>query len=153
MPNKKASTPERPTRLTRVTAEKMVAGVCAGIAHYFRIDPTVVRLFFVLVTVMGGFGVLAYLILWLVMPTDEAVIENNPEQTIQDNALEMKKMAATIIKTTPPGDARVTWGILIMVMGIVLLLQNMGLTRFIDWGKFWPLLLIGAGLALVIREK
>ena len=55
-------------RLMRSQSDRMVAGVAAGLAEYFNIDPAIVRLLFVLATVMGGHGVLIYLILWLVMP-------------------------------------------------------------------------------------
>jgi len=48
--------------------DSMVAGVCAGIADYFEIDPTVVRLIWVLFIFGMGTGLLAYLILWIVVP-------------------------------------------------------------------------------------
>ncbi|MCA9984430.1 MAG: PspC domain-containing protein [Anaerolineales bacterium] len=61
-------------RLMRSQSDRMVAGVAAGLAEYFNIDPAIVRLLFVLMTVMGGHGLLIYLILWLVMPeVDEPV--------------------------------------------------------------------------------
>ncbi|MGL5682698.1 MAG: PspC domain-containing protein [Marinifilaceae bacterium] len=58
-------------RLYRSTSDRMVAGVCGGIAHYFQWDPTLVRVAYVLITLFTAFsGVLAYLILWLVMPAE-----------------------------------------------------------------------------------
>ena len=63
-------------RLYRIRDGRLVAGVCAGLAAYFGIDPTLVRLAFVVLTVFGGFGVLLYLGAWLVIPeeTDGASI-------------------------------------------------------------------------------
>lgn len=55
-------------RLRRSATESMVAGVCGGIAEYFNIDPVIVRLIFVVVTLTSGLGLPAYLILWVVMP-------------------------------------------------------------------------------------
>jgi phage shock protein C len=46
----------------------MVAGVCAGVAEYFGIDPVIVRIIFVLLALAGGPGFLLYIILWIVMP-------------------------------------------------------------------------------------
>lgn len=46
----------------------MIAGVCAGIANYLGIDPTVVRVLYVLVALFAGFGILLCVILWIVMP-------------------------------------------------------------------------------------
>jgi phage shock protein C len=55
-------------RLTRSMDDRMVAGVCAGLASYFNLDPSLVRLLFVLVFFLGGSALLIYLILWIVMP-------------------------------------------------------------------------------------
>lgn len=56
--------------LRRSLEERMIAGVCGGLARYFRIDPTLVRLGWVLFTLLGGAGVLAYLIAWLIIPDE-----------------------------------------------------------------------------------
>ncbi len=50
--------------------EKMIGGVCAGIAEYFNIDPTIVRLVWAILIFAYGTGLLAYLICWLVIPED-----------------------------------------------------------------------------------
>ena len=55
-------------RLYRARGDRKLAGVCAGIAEYFGWDPTLVRVGWILLTLLGGSGVLLYLILWLVMP-------------------------------------------------------------------------------------
>ncbi|MFC4526526.1 PspC domain-containing protein [Dyella halodurans] len=55
-------------RLYRSRSDRKIAGVCGGIAEHFGWDPTLVRLGWVLLTLMGGSGILIYLILWLVMP-------------------------------------------------------------------------------------
>lgn len=57
-------------RLQRSTSNKMIAGVCAGIANYFNLDPTIIRILYVLMVFFAGFGILLYLILWLVIPSD-----------------------------------------------------------------------------------
>ena len=54
--------------LYRNTENKMLAGVCSGIADYFDIDPTLVRLGWVLFCALGGCGVLAYIVAALVIP-------------------------------------------------------------------------------------
>jgi phage shock protein C len=46
----------------------MVAGVAAGLAEYMNLDPTIVRLLFVLLALAGGPGILIYIIMWIVMP-------------------------------------------------------------------------------------
>jgi phage shock protein C len=59
-------------RLYRSTTDKMIGGVCAGLANYFGLDPTVVRLIFVFLFLLGGHGLLVYLILLLVIPPQPA---------------------------------------------------------------------------------
>ena len=59
-------------RLQRSTKNKMIGGVCAGLAHYFNIDPTIVRVIFLIAFLGLGTGFLLYLILWLVMPVSSS---------------------------------------------------------------------------------
>ena len=58
-------------RLYRLREGRVVAGVCAGLAAYFGIDPTLVRLAFAVVTVFGGIGILVYLVAWIVIPEED----------------------------------------------------------------------------------
>lgn len=55
-------------KLRRSRTDKMVAGVCGGLGKYFALDPTILRLVFVLLLIFAGTGLLAYLIMWLVIP-------------------------------------------------------------------------------------
>lgn len=57
-------------KLKRSTENKMIAGVCAGIANYFNLDPTLVRVLYVLMVLFAGFGILLYLILWIIIPKE-----------------------------------------------------------------------------------
>ena len=66
---------EEPKKLYRSEADKMVAVVCGGIAEYFMLDPTLVRLGYILLSVFTVFsGVLAYLILWVVVPKRKSLM-------------------------------------------------------------------------------
>jgi phage shock protein C len=66
-----ASGSETPRRLYRVTSEKRIAGVCAGLARYFEVDVTLVRLLVVAGSLCsGGLGLLAYIAAWIIMPRE-----------------------------------------------------------------------------------
>lgn len=56
-------------RLERSYKNSMIAGVCGGIGEYMDIDPTIVRLIMVFLALFSGFGCLAYIIMWIIMPT------------------------------------------------------------------------------------
>ena len=60
-------------KLYRAEEGKLLCGVCAGIAEYFAIDPTLVRLAWVLFSALGGSGVLAYLICALIIPSKSKI--------------------------------------------------------------------------------
>jgi phage shock protein C len=61
-----------PKRLMRSSRDKKIAGVCAGIAEYFDLDPTLVRVLWLIAIFFGGTGFLLYVILWIVLPVAPA---------------------------------------------------------------------------------
>lgn len=58
-------------RLTRSRTEVMIAGVCGGLGEYFSVDPLIVRLIFILITLSSGVGLPVYILLWILMPKDQ----------------------------------------------------------------------------------
>lgn len=57
-------------RLYRSTKDRKIAGVCGGLAEYFGVDPTIIRVVFVALALPGGLpGVIPYVILWVIVPT------------------------------------------------------------------------------------
>jgi len=63
-----------PKRLHRSRTDKMIGGVCGGLGEYFNIDPTIIRILWVVLAVvpLPGSAILAYIILWIIMPPDPA---------------------------------------------------------------------------------
>jgi phage shock protein PspC (stress-responsive transcriptional regulator) len=57
-------------RLYRSRTNRKLAGVCGGLSQYFNTDPTLIRVLFVVVAVLGGSGLLIYLLLWIVIPEE-----------------------------------------------------------------------------------
>ena len=58
-------------RLTKSATDKTIAGVCGGIAKYFEVDPTLIRLLWIIFACMGGSGIIAYILAVIVMPKEE----------------------------------------------------------------------------------
>lgn len=69
-------------RLARSSSDRIIAGVAGGLAEHFGLDPTLVRIAWVLAVVFGGFGLLVYVILWIVLP------EGSPGSSASDIAEE-----------------------------------------------------------------
>jgi phage shock protein C len=57
-------------KLYRSKTDRKVAGVCGGLAQYFNIDPTLIRVLFVVLAILGGSGLVLYLALWIIVPTE-----------------------------------------------------------------------------------
>jgi phage shock protein C len=68
-------------KLKRSNKDKMLGGVCGGLGEYLNIDPTIVRLIFIILALAGGPGILIYIILWLIMPLDDGIIDIRPKGT------------------------------------------------------------------------
>jgi len=68
--------PPAPKKLMRSRADRKIAGVCAGMGHYLDLDVTLVRLVWVLVTILAGIfpGVVVYVLAWIVVPEEPAAI-------------------------------------------------------------------------------
>ena len=68
-------------RLYRSRKNRVFAGVAGGLGEYFDIDPVFVRVIFVVATIAGASGLLAYIILWIVVPKERLVYETNTTTT------------------------------------------------------------------------
>jgi phage shock protein PspC (stress-responsive transcriptional regulator) len=91
-------------RLYRNTDDQMIAGVCSGIAEYVNVDPTAIRLAFLLLLFVGGGGLLVYLAMWIIMPekpatSDDTVdVQEKPPVKIEKKA-PAKPAAKTVKKS------------------------------------------------------
>jgi phage shock protein PspC (stress-responsive transcriptional regulator) len=151
------------TRLERSTANKVIAGVCGGLAEYLQIDPTLVRVFFVIATVMtAGLGFLGYLVLLVMMPlpgkpapfvtnTAAAVSAADPAATSTDST-EVTPPVAHVEDPIPAERRRATFGYFLVALGVVFLLANLGAFRIVRWDLVWPLVFVGAGVLLLAQR-
>ena len=122
-------------RLYRSRTNRMWAGVAGGLGDYLNVDPTVIRLVFVLLGLLAfGTGLILYLILWVILPEEGRVYASGSESS------------AT---SAPASATNGGWivGAALIAMGALFLLRN-----FVPWfsfGALWPLLLIALGVALL----
>jgi len=146
-------------KLYRSRKEKMLGGVAGGLGEYFEIDPTLVRIIFVVSLFLGGTGVLAYIILWIVVPEEPWVFymgnekkeneekketppsssENYFESEYQRTVNERRQKRSTVI------------GVILVIIGLLFLANNF-IPR-IHFSDFFPLILIGIGIGLLINSK
>ena len=115
--------------MRRDRAAGWLGGVCAGVARRYGIDPTLVRLAFVIATAAGGFGIVLYALLWLVIPAGEAQRRRR--------------------LPTGRGAIEVAAGTGLLLMSVLLGVRELGIW-FSD-AIVWPLVLIASGGALIWR--
>ena len=127
-------------RLYKSRTERMVDGVCGGLAEYFGLDPTLVRIAWVLLAFFGGIGILLYIASMIIMPV-------NPSTTVAND-----------VNPKATGTNERFWGILLVAVGLFWLLSNLGFSLWHHWWGFsWdvllPTLLILAGIAFLLGGR
>jgi phage shock protein C len=141
-----------PTRLYRSENDRVLGGVAGGLAEYFNLDSTLLRLVFVLLLVFGGSGLLIYIILWIVMPS-QGNVGKNTEEYIKASTEEIRDRAEGLADEIRTGqNTRQIIGILVLAFGVMLLLQNFGYLNIFNLGRLWPLILIILGIAILTRH-
>jgi phage shock protein C len=151
-----------PTRLERSTTNKVIGGVCGGIAEYLQVDPTLVRVFFVISAFLtAGLAVLGYLVLLILMPLPgqpRPFVETGTRTTTVEGAASEQSTASASSAPIAPVDPeaadrrRATFGYFLIALGAVFLLANVGVFRYVRWDLIWPLVLVGAG-ALLLAQR
>lgn len=155
-------------RLYRSRSDRRLWGVCGGLAKYFDIDPTIVRVIFVLLIFAKGLGILAYIILAIVVPLERSKIAT-PKETVREKLEEMKETATELgreIQSTLAGgegeSEEVTkarhrrlniLGIILILVGILFLLGSFDLLWWFRWGNLWPLIIVAIGVLIIVSAR
>jgi phage shock protein C len=140
----------------------MIAGVCGGIAEYFELDPTVVRLLTVVVATLSSGGLtIAYIIMWAVIPERPSHLEEAVSMADKTSSGPTPVPAGPVVTNpVPPAPPRppaapsrgpLWFGLLLVFVGVVLLAQ-----KFIPWLRlwdFWPVILIVWGLFVIFKPR
>ena len=125
-------------RLYKSRVDRMLDGVCGGVAEYFGLDSTLVRLAWVLLILVGGMGILLYFVAMIIMPVNRGET-SAPAVAVRERNSKF-------------------WGILLVVVGTVWFLGNLGIPLWHHWwGLAWdvvlPVLLILAGVAFLFGGR
>ncbi len=135
-------------RLYRSRKNRVIAGVAGGLGEYFDIDPVLVRVIFVLATLASGVGVLAYIILWIVVPFEAIEFQKTATQTEEGSGMQEKSQYRDHKSHRRHGS--VVGGTILIVLGALFLLQNY-LPNF-SFGDTWPLILVAIGAGMIFNS-
>ncbi len=138
-----------PKRLHRSTNESMLFGVAGGMAEYFDVDPTLVRIAWVVLTfASAGIALIAYLILAIIMPKHAL-----PQHAPTPNAEVSAESSDPEYDATPArsrwGRGRTLLGGVLIAMGVLFLLNSLGALFWWRWDIFWPVVIIAVGVAIL----
>ena len=148
-----ATTEPKVKKLFRLPASGKIAGVCAGLADYFEMDVTLLRIIFVVLALAsGGFGVLVYLILAIAMPVSDA--KGKPLHDGKDIGENFTNLAAEIRDSGGVDRLRNFFGLGLIIFGAwLLLVQFFPQWLSLNWSYVWPAVLILIGLILIVRTR
>lgn len=147
------------TRLYRSRRHRVIGGVCGGLAEYFNTDPVAIRLAWILLVLVGGTGVLLYILAWIIMPDEKEVRGKVASATVSAPPRTETK-AETPAEATVGEDASVQYndtgrrtrigGAILIAVGAYFLIDRL---VYFDLSAWWPVLLIIAGIALLVSGK
>ena len=141
-------------KLYRDENRKVIAGVCAGLADYFSVDVTIVRLLFVLTLIYHGGGTLAYIVLWIVVPRRNVAL-NDPtvDYTVHQESRPFQNVNQNF-KVNNNRDIAQIGGAVLILLGVFFLLDQFDFIPYwFNFEQFWPAILVVIGLGLILRSK
>lgn len=143
-------------RLYRSRKDRMLGGVCSGLAEYFEIDPVIVRVLFVILTIGPGVGLVGYIILWIIVPQKPLNFENpsafevEPEPT-GHNANSDNFSFQTKYSTSNKTHGKVLIAAILILVGAFWFLDN--IFTFVSFEKLWPLILVAIGIIILMKPR
>ena len=145
----------------------MLAGVCSGLADYFDVDVTWIRIAFVVATMAGFSGVLAYIVLWIAVPARPfvpgAYSQGRRNRYSADYRVYEERAESSAYSTysvpQPPvpvrksGNGRMIAGLLLVAFGAFFLLDEFDVVPYwFDFDKLWPLVFIIPGILIISKN-
>lgn len=144
------------TSLFRSRTDSVISGVSGGLGKYFNTDPVIFRILFVVLTFLAAGGVLAYIILWIVMPLepvnftyDEPYFKDRSPSS-EGNSGEEKQDSGNPYKVRdfkPRNDGSLIVGIVLITLGGMFLVSR--IVPYIHFRDIWPVILIVVGLVII----
>ena len=150
-------------RLYRSRKDRVISGICGGIGEYLNVDPVLVRVVAVLLIFTGGVGIVAYIAGILIIPEqpETEIQSGKDDEGDRDNREETSPSEAQNgSRRTPSHSGSLLFGLILVIIGAFFLLRNIPFLNHYYWwiryhlsAFFWPGILIGFGVFLIIRNS
>ena len=125
-------------KLIRNPMNRVIGGVCSGLAEFFGLDVALVRIAFVIAFLFASFGFWLYIILWIVLPDGQQPTANSQQPTANSQAPESK------VKSVLAGS-------FVILIGLLFLINNFIPINWV-W-KLWPLILVAIGVVMIVTAS
>ena len=139
-------------RFIRSRTDRMLGGVCAGIAHYMGIDPILIRIAFFALALVNGIGLILYFVLWVIVPDDQSR-NLSSEEAVRSNMNDIGQQFRSITQNIGSTRGPMIAGLFLIFLGVWFMLKMAFPQLDLDFGIFWPILLIGLGLFFLFRRR
>ena len=145
---------EAPVRkIYRSRKDRVIAGICGGVAEYFNIDPVWVRVGWVLSIFLKGLGLIAYVLSWILIPEREEAVSSGTESEAagpEDAAAGGAAGGSSGVRGLMGSQPRVVIGVVLIVLGCLFALSTF--FSIFDDRVFWALVCIVLGVALLAKR-
>ena len=123
---------------------RVIGGVCSGLAEYFGLDTALVRIAFVIAFMFASFGFWLYIILWAILPVSgQQTIDNGqPSESVSES--EPVSKSESKVKSIFAGS-------FVILVGLLFLVNNFIPINWV-W-KLWPLILVAIGVVMIITSR
>jgi phage shock protein PspC (stress-responsive transcriptional regulator) len=140
-------------KLYRDEHQKVIGGVCAGLADYLNIDVSIMRIIFIVSLALKGLGFPVYIILWIVLPKKNYIF-NDPTVDYKVPPDPMGYYNPTEpFPVKKKSNFSVIAGAALIVMGSFFLMDELNFIPDIDFGKLWPVILILMGVGFIFTSR
>ena len=136
--------------LKRSRSNRVIAGVCAGLADYFKIDIALMRVLFVVAAMCGSFGFWMYVILWIVVPEDNTLGQGDNSKQY-DDTIDITPNDKDVPAKKRPSNGALIASLILIFIGVIALADNFITITWI-W-KLWPVILIIIGSVILINTQ
>jgi phage shock protein PspC (stress-responsive transcriptional regulator) len=141
------------SKLYRSGDNRMIAGVAGGLAEYFKIDVSLVRLIWIMMFVWGGWGLIAYLVAWIVIPERRTNAGSSGPEVISPTGPPQSQAKTDGGNGSQASESNgfPTLGIVLIGLGLFLLIKNIFPWPWVKYS--WPILLIVIGIWLLVNPQ
>ena len=141
-------------KLSRNPMNKVIGGVCSGLAEFFGLDVALVRIAFVIAFLFASFGFWLYIILWIVLPVEgQQSTVNGQQSTVnsQQSTVNSQQSESVSESKSESKVKSILAGSFVILIGLLFLINNFIPINWV-W-KLWPLILVAIGVVMIVTAS